>query len=380
MIVNRLPMIGEKYKYYGVTLEIDNAGGVRYTGDSVGMQAGWDNWKNTPIFKRIRPCVVKDGAVQYYLDPDNLAHKADGTSATIASRSAGDVMIEIPKIGYKMTTDGTCHYIYLTDDPNAEGYCYRAHSLDSEGDCDYIYIGAYLGYVYSSMLYSISGKSVKDSTTLTDFRTYATARGTGYQLVSFYPLTLLQCMYLMIYKNKNSQVALGYGYVGGSAKISTGHANAKGMNYGNTSSQTDTAGMCFLGIEDFWGNCLWWIDGIYSDTNRKILTAFKSFNDTGSGYPYDKVSDATGTGYNLYMKDIEGTNEGGFVFKRSFTAPNPESHFYGDVATLYKSSCACFGGKWDDGYYAGAFRLLINNGAGTTLSGLGARLMYKHKA
>ena len=38
-------------------------------------------------------------------------------------------MVEIPKLGYKMTTDGSNHYIYVTDDPNAEGYCYRAHTV-----------------------------------------------------------------------------------------------------------------------------------------------------------------------------------------------------------------------------------------------------------
>ena len=76
-------------------------------------------------------------------------------------------MIEIPKLGYKMTTDGNSHTIMVTDDPNAPGYCYRAHGLDAEGDCDAIYIGAYLATNISSKLYSLSGKSPTTDITLT---------------------------------------------------------------------------------------------------------------------------------------------------------------------------------------------------------------------
>jgi len=367
------------YRYFGLKIAISNsdpATALTYIGDAEGMSAGWDNWKDTAIFSGIRPCLVKNGVVQYYLNPDNFAYKADGTAATINSTSAGDVMIEIPKVGYKMTTDGTYHYIYLTDDPNADGYCYRAHSLDTENDCDYIYIGAYDGYVSSNKLYSISGQTITVSTTLTNFRTYAQGRGTGYQLFSFYPLTLLQCMFLMIYKNRNSQKALGYGYVGGSAKIKTGVANAKGMNYGSTSSQTDSAGMCFLGIEHFWGNVYQWIDGIYSDSSRNILTAFKDFSDTGSGYLYSKASGVSSNIGN-YMSDVVGTNEGGFVPK---AVNGSSSTYYADNAYLSAGGCAGFGGGWADGDSAGAFRLIVGTAASRSDSNLGARLMYKHKA
>ena len=96
------------YKYYGVKIKIstsDPASAVTYIDDAEGMSAGWDNWKDTAVFKNIKPCVLKDGVVQYYLNPDNYTKKADGTSATITSTTSGDVMVEIPKLGYKMTKD-----------------------------------------------------------------------------------------------------------------------------------------------------------------------------------------------------------------------------------------------------------------------------------
>ena len=65
-------------------------------------------------------------------------------------------MVEIPKIGYKLWNDGIYQYVSVTSDPAKADYCYYAHSLNSTGDCDKIYIGAYLGYVTSYKLYSRS--------------------------------------------------------------------------------------------------------------------------------------------------------------------------------------------------------------------------------
>lgn len=365
------------YKHYTVKVAIDNSNpetSVTYVDDAAGMAAGYNAWKDTPIFQNIKPCLVKDGVVQYYLNPLNLAQKADGSPATITDPSVGDVMIEIPKLGYRITSDGTSHYISVTDDPDAHGYCYRAHSLDAEGDCDKIYIGAYLAYQESSKLYSVSGKAPAASITLTAARTAAQARGTGYQLISFYPVTLLQCLYLIMYKNRNGQSALGRGFVdGNSAATATGGTNAKGVCYGETTGKQQ---MCFLNIEDFWGNLLYWVDGIYCDSARNVKTAFKDFKDNGTDYPFTKPSGLTSNTGN-YMKDIQGTNEGGFTIKAT---GGSTTTYWADHAHLYAGYCAGFGGSWSSGDHAGPFRFYVNYSASYSNSDLGARLIYKHKA
>lgn len=363
------------HKTYGVKITIkgDNtATAVEYTDDAVGMQTGYENWKNTTIFKGIRPCLVKEGVVQYYLDPTNLAKQVGGEAATITSETAGDVMLEIPKLGYKMTTDGTYHYVQVTDDPNADGFCYRAHSMDTEGDCDYIYPGIFLGYVTGNKLYSVSGKSPTVNISLTTARNYATARGDGYQLVSFYPLTLLQCLYLIMFKDRNGQAALGKGYTSASAKTNTGGTVAKGPCYGEQSGKEQ---MCFMNLEDFWGNLFWWIDGIYSDSSRNVKTDFKNFNDSGNGYQFTKT---TGASSNIsgYMSDIQGGNDGGYVIKES---KGSETTYYADFAVLCAAYCAAFGGHWNDEGNAGPFRLNVDSSASASGGNLGARLLYKHK-
>ena len=362
-------------KTYGVRIATgtsDPASAVTYTDDAVGKSAGWANWKNEPIFKNIKPCVVKDGVVQYYLNPDNFTQKAEGGAATINSTSAGDVMIEIPKIGYKITTSGSNIDIQVTDDPNADGFCYDAHSKNSVGDCDKIYIGAYLGYNADSKLYSISGVSPTVNISLTNARKYATARGDGYELFSFYPLTLLQCLFLIIFKNRNSQAALGQGYTGASSESNTGATNSNAFTYGSSS---DTTHVKFLGIEDFWGNCYYWVDGIYLNGSRKILTYYKNMSGTDNGSNYQYSENGPMSNQNNYLSQVIGSNHGGFVAKQ---CSGSSSTYYCDYADASAGCCAFFGGYWYGGADAGAFRLAVDYDASSSYSGMAARLVYKH--
>ena len=99
-----------------------------------------------PIFKDIKPCVLKNGVVQYYLNPADLSKKADGTASDITSGNDGDVMIEIPKTGFKITTVGNTLTIKVTANPNdTANFKYYAHTRAAEGDRSKLYIGAYLG-------------------------------------------------------------------------------------------------------------------------------------------------------------------------------------------------------------------------------------------
>ena len=79
-----------------------------------------------------------NGVVQYYLNKSNLAQKEDGTDATLNSIGEGDVMVEIPRIGYRIYSDYSYLYVKITDQPSATDFCYLAHSLDGINDCDKI--------------------------------------------------------------------------------------------------------------------------------------------------------------------------------------------------------------------------------------------------
>lgn len=365
-------------KTYTVRIDLNNSdpeASCTYMDDAIGATPGYDGWKDKPIIKSIKPCILgANGTVQYYLQKDDYTKKEDGSSANLTGGD-GDVMVEIPKIGYRLWSSGNYQYVSVTTDPAKENYCYYAHSLNSDGDCDKIYYGAYLGYATGNNLYSRSGTSPTVKTSLTDFRTYASNRGTGYSLEQFFPRTLLQCLYVIIYKNLNSQTALGQGYTGASAKANTGATNSNTFCYG---TQDDTTHVKFLGIEDFWGNLYSWLDGIYSDSSRNILADYRNSQMTGSGHDF-QFSTPSGLSSNTYgnIKAIQGTNNSGFVLK-STDSNRSYNTFFSDNGGVYSGRFGSCGGNWYGGANAGAFRLYLDYSASVSYSYLGGRLIYKH--
>lgn len=365
----------QAYQTYGVSIDLSNSNpetAVTYTDDAVGMVAGSPDWYKMSIFNKIKPCLFKNGAVVGYLNPGNFAQFADGTAADITSGNSGDVMIEIPKTGYKIAKSGTTLTVQITDDPNKKGFSYKAHTRTEDGDREKLYIGAFLGSNKDNKLRSVSGVSPLSMTTLTDFRTHAKANGAGYDLFAFYPMTLLQCLYLIMYKNLDSQTALGQGYVGDMdweyMQKNTGATVDKGMSYGTADQMQQ---MKFLGIEDFWGNLYQWIDGLVSTGDYHALVATDNFNDTGDGYT---DLGALSTKYiGGYMKEPQGNNDAGFIISAT---GGSASTYFSDYAGFGGGCVPVFGGCFDDGASAGAFRLDVGCGPGYAGDGLGGRLMF----
>lgn len=359
---------------YGVSIDLSNSNpetAVTYTDDAVGMVAGSSDWDNTNIFRDIRPCMLKNGKVKAYLNPNNFTKYVDGTEADISTGAEGDVMIEIPKLGVKIATSENTLTVQVTDDPNAEGFHYYAHTRTKEGDKDKLYVGAFLGYNASSKLRSLCSKQPTVNVTIGETRTLAQANGSGYDQIAFYQLTLLQCLFLIKYKNRNSQAALGLGYVKATSAetgVQTGGTIAKGMDFGET---TGLQQMKFLGIEDFWGNFYYWIDGLVSNSSYHALTATNNFNDTGSGY---KDNGALGSSsIRGYMKAPQGTNELGFIIKQS---GGSETTYFADYANFFAGRVPYFGGCLRAESDAGAFQLYVGIDASGTDDYICGRLMY----
>ena len=371
---------GLGYKTYTVRIDLNNSdpeASCEYMDDAIGMTQGYDGWKDTKIIKNIKPCVLLNGEVQYYLQKDDYTKKEDGT-ASLLDGTDGDVMVEIPKIGYRLWNDENYQYVSVTEDPNKDGYCYYAHSLEADGDCDKIYYGAYLGYINSNNLYSRSSVSPTANTSLSNFRTYSSNRGTGYSIVSFFPWTLLQCLYTVIYKNLDSQTALGKGYTSASAKANAGATNTNTFCYG---TQDGTTHIKFLGIEDFWGNLGHWLDGVYSDSSHNILTDYRNSQFTGDGHDFQFSTSSGATGsYGGYINKIMGTNTSGFTKDYNNGTSGTESICFSDYGVISPDCFGYCGGSRDFGASAGAFYLLLGDFASGSSPDVGSRLMYKHLA
>lgn len=366
---NRLSGLPQSYRVMTVVIDQSNSNPetcITYADNAVGMTVGSSEWDS---FFGHYPCLLKDGVEVGRLNPNDFTKFENGTSADITSGNAGDVMIAFPKLGYKISTSGDIVTVSMTDNPNADGYCYLAHTRGTTVK-DKFYLGAYKGYVSSSKLRSLSGKTPTVNTTIGNFRTYAQANGSGYDQSAFYQLIFRQCMYLLKYKNLDSQTAVGYGYANGnSSSASTGGTNTKGMDYGETTGKLQ---MKLFGLEDFWGNVYEFIDGIFSDSSRNILTATENFNDTGSGYT-NQGSSGFSSDTAGWMSKVQGTSEKGFVLKE---ASGSKTTYYSDYGTLSASRLAFFGGSWSNGAGAGAFYFDVSRSASDSSSPISARLMY----
>lgn len=361
---------------YGVKIDKSNSNpesAVEYTDGAAGLTPSSGNggsfipgsWSDKYPFNKIRPCLVKNGAVVGYLNPDNYAQFEDGTAADITSGAAGDVMVEIPIFYYKISHNDTHTFVQISSAP-LDGFTDKAFRYNGELT-DAFYAGAYSGYVDSSnKLRSLSGKTPTGSKTIGAFRTAAHANGDGYEQLNFYKLTALQILYLIRYKSLNSQAALGQGYTGGSAAAQTGATDAKGMNYGDTST---TGRVKCNGIEDFFGNIFQWVDGYKATSTTMVKTADGNFNDNANGYEEHPCTVPNNGGY---LKDVVGDNELAFTPK---TFSGSSSTYYADYGSLDSGFLPAFGGSWAGGAGAGAFCLSCRYSASNSRPNVGARLL-----
>lgn len=384
---------------YGVKIDTTNQNpetSVTYTDDAVGFvpmrgndgNFDWGSWELPFKSLGIRPCVFKDGAVNYYLDPNDYTKKIDGSNADITSGLDGDVMIEIPKMFWKFSENGTDRIIQMSR-VEREGFVCLAHTRGAT-KVPAIYIGAYKGSLVDGKLRSLSGKTPYNNKTHANFREYAQLNGVGYEQFTFYQMTLLQILFTIFFKSLDGQTALGRGNVDGSVRMNTGARDADGMFWGSTDG---TQQIKFCGIEDFWGNQRDWIDGLWSTSSttppRKLWIATDNFDVVPYRQEGETWVDASpkpdnykeyGTGFAAnvdgYIRDIHGTNETGFVTK---IAGGSETTHYCDYAYLRAGYLGNFGGYWTNAGYAGPFHLYLSTSPVYSRSYFGGRLTWIKK-
>lgn len=343
---------------------------VSYADDAANMQAGSAEWDE---FFGHYPCLFKDGAEVGKLNPNDFSKFADGTNADITSGAAGDVMIAFPRRGVKITTSGTKVTVSVTNGASEDGFSYLAHQR-GETNKDVFYLGVYKGFVDSGKLRSLSGKTPTVKQYIQTFRTQAQANGAGYEQSAFYQLLFRQCMYILKYKNLNSQQAVGNGYVwapdGQLIPVQTGATNASGMDWGDKTALTSRVKL--FGMEDFWGNVYEFIDGLYINTTWNILTATDGFNDSGTGYT-DCGKGASDNQTSGFMQSAQGTAQTGFIPK---TFAGSETTYYCDSATFVRGAVPMYGGYFRSNKGVGVFNLNIDVATSSAQNHIGSRLMY----
>ncbi len=316
---------------YGVKLDrtLNNnaplgASWATYTDDAVGFSGAYmdfanntfvDNgWLNRFPFNQIKPCLFKNGAVVGYLNPNDYTKFADGTSAPTSDTTAGDVMVEIPKIYYKISADDQYNYIQISDE-TFDGACCLAHVYKGQ-ELSKVYVDAYL--TPGNDLATIGPRSIKGITVAPSgwacgyqriYDGMKNFRGSRCEPFTFNIFTLLGCLSAILFKSTNVRTSLGVGLSSQSGGMVTGDLDANGMYFGtNTEGRTK-----LFGFEDYYGTKFTYCAGFWIEYNTGNLKIIDPYS-TVQNYNYDENdpnslwSYATYTPPEIWMKPTAGTS------------------------------------------------------------------------
>lgn len=364
---------------------------------------------NRPWLEMRRCLLNLNGTVNYYLDPNNSTLKADGTPANLTGAD-GYVMVEIPRFYFKYERIGDRNIWSVRSTPEPDYAIHPAFIKDGV-EVDRRYMGAYDACFWDATdgLYK-SGLNLDNSDTLIDiaadrlasvagvyplvgqtrarFRTLATNNGPGWRQQDFWLTSAVQLLYLVENGTFNSQLRLGAGNTNGSYLVSSAvqtdspHTIAGASNgWGNASTngtqpsagaKPGTAYMSYRGIENLFGNCWSFVDGL------NILTDYQAWATNDSQFFVDNVS--TGMAFlgvtgntNGFVTNIVNT-PGAFL---PTTVGGSSSTFLTDnYFQATGNRVALLGGNASNGASAGAFFWGLFDSSGARTRSIGARVCY----
>ena len=338
-----------------------------YADNASSMSSGKnvDAWQK---FFGYRPCLFKNGKVVGYLNPNDFTKFENGTAADITSGNAGDVMIQFPRRGVRISKSGKVVTVSMTDNPNDPSFKYYAHQRGSTNK-DYFYIGAYLGNIAGEKLRSLSEKYPANSVALSEFDTYGKANGAGYGCIGYYQWLFLQVMYVLQFKgNLNSQSTVGHGNCSSGHITNTGRSNAKGMIYGD-----DTVAKLF-GIEDIWGNLFQCVNNYIFNRSCHVTTTTDDTITDENKYT-DQGSYGGSSSNNGYYTDCMGTTEAGFTGTYG-TCNGSSSTYFCDDGNFSSGGSLTVGGYYDYNDSCGIFAFYTNSSRRYASTFNGSRLSY----
>ena len=349
--------VPKAYKIMTVKIDLNNSNPATcgsYADDAVDMESGKTDSATTmwQEFFGYKPCLFKDGKVVGYLNQNDFTKFENGTAADITSGNAGDVMIQFPRKGVRISKSGKVVTVSMTDDPNDPSFKYYAHQRGNSNK-DYFYLGAYDGYIDSN-LRSLSGKSPAVSGGVSTYYNYGRKNGDGYGCMGYYQWLFIQVMYVLQFKgNLDSQSTVGNGNVFGDpfnvSIKNTGRSNGNGMIYG------DSDVVKLFGIEDAWGNIGQHVNNYYvnnyghiTTTTDDTITDVNKYTDRGW---YSNQSSMGGT----FAMDCMGTTETGFT--PTFDGENygSSSTYFCDIGAVNWTYVPYVGGIYSDYSHAGLF-------------------------
>jgi hypothetical protein len=374
----------------------------------------------TNIHQNMRRCVINDsGVVQYYLDSLDSTKTISGGTAALDG-SVGQVMVEIPKFWVKKTKVSNLNTWWIADAP-LPGFSVHPAFIKNGVEVNYRYYGAYdacvntTGSTYQSglnwdnnigsgngqawniataKLASVSGVFPAVGLKRSDARSMAANRGTGWRQLDFYLLSAVQLLYLIEYGTFNSQLTLGAGNTNvtnaynvgpngnqtDSPHSEAGKSNALGnrstnITSGAESATRNTAYMAYRGIENWYGNCWNWVDGmnIGESGNYKVWV---NNNDTQFADNTSTNYTEIGTALSTSNTDVTNILDIATAFIPSAGGGSSTTGLCDRYFVNTGQRVARFGGEAVSAADAGGFYWFLSNVSSDLNRSIGARLAF----
>lgn len=235
MVLKSMPVLVEVS-----TITIDQTNddpATRVSGDINGSVIQWIRNNSHRVLAK----QTADGVLTYCrLNDADSTQYYDGTTAAL-NGTEGDVFLKLPEFYYKGTEGDQVDIMFAKEQVDAEYIRWDPNTL----------IGVYEAYNGSSKMYSRSGVD-SSGNSQSRWKTYAAARGTGYQLVDWQMHCVMGCLYYAMYGNTNCQNSIGYGT--GALNKLTGQTDSLGMTDTSAATNGNRQSINFWGLENWWGN------------------------------------------------------------------------------------------------------------------------------
>ena len=242
--------------------------------------------------------------------------------------------------------------------------------------------------------FSNANTAATNNTQLNRYWVGANARGSQYDGMSFAQWVHIQALFLILYKDRNSQAAHSSGLSSASG-VDSSNAPLSTTAYGMAGS-TSSARNAFFWIHDIWGNYNQIIASVFvrAGSTLKIHHTLSrmaysgnwdnsSWNSTSSqalmsskGFDTSSVSNNSGNFYNSAC----GSNGAGFLVAEGATTTSENTGWPDTGFAHYNSSNANFlivGGGYDRGARAGVFYATFNLTSTNPYSDCCARLSFR---
>lgn len=287
------------------------------------------------------------------LKEDNSNLYLDGSQANLTGPE-GDVMVVFLEFWYKWYKVDDNRFLYHFADHDIDGtYIHVPESL----------VGAYKGYVSLNKLYSWSDVKPSTSISFNDFRRYAKARGTGYQMIDFQQHCVIAMMLYAKYKTRDLQGVLGAGGATYDPTTTTGSSNATG---GADTKNESSKYVCGLGLEGVFGGINEWVEGV--EINNHVWTITDQDDSTR------KVNAGKSSGY---ITNVAAENGPFFDMVPTNVGGSDSTHYSDYYSRTSNNSIVLLRSCYSSSADGGVAYSLATHAASYSFTYIGSRLAFR---